>query len=168
MTPKKQSKDLQPIHNYTSGNCAVIELDAEHQTIIDKDLLPGLLKYFWYARKSHKCWYAVTTVGEPQNTCTLSMHRLIARTPSGQICHHRNRNSLDNRRVNLLNMDKIDHQFLHVNNRCLIKFETSSRTHPELRDEPNQEEGIECPDLQDKKKSACELLDKDFTVYEGC
>ena len=131
MTPEKPSKKSKQNDFYICGNTAVIILDDQHQALVDIDQLPKLLKFFWFARKSHRCWYAVTSVGVPAKMYQLSMHRMISKTPRGLICHHRNRNSLDNHRANLLNMSKFDHQILHANNRLLIKFEPNFRQHPE-------------------------------------
>ena len=50
------------------------------------------------------------------------MHRLIAKTHYDMICHHRNRNSLDNRRANLVNMPKDDHHRLHGNDNLIVKY----------------------------------------------
>jgi len=49
------------------------------------------------------------------------MHRFIARTPFGDVCHHINGDSLDNRFENLKNMGKQDHTMLERNNRIRIK-----------------------------------------------
>lgn len=41
------------------------------------------------------------------------MHRQIAHTPRGQVCHHLNGISLDNREANLLNCTPAQHNFYH-------------------------------------------------------
>ena len=134
MIQEKSSKKSKKNHSYVSGNTGVIFLDQDHQALIDSDMLPKILNYFWFARKSHRCWYAVTSVGTPEKMVQLSMHRMISQTPKGLICHHRNRNSLDNHRTNLLNMAKFDHEFLHSNHRLLNKIEPNYRQHPEPGD----------------------------------
>jgi len=50
------------------------------------------------------------------------MHRLVAHTPKGMVTHHRNRNTLDNRRANLINLSPKQHHALHQNHSLLIKF----------------------------------------------
>jgi len=105
-------------------NSKTIDLGNGHQAIIDEDLYPGLMKYKWRAVQAHRCWYAKTTVGSGDKQVELSMHRIIMRTPYGQVVHHRNRNSLDNRRINLVNMSKYDHQTEHRDNTLKIKYET--------------------------------------------
>lgn len=91
--------------------------------LIDEADLDVVSQYTWYAAKYFRSWYARTTFTRKGVRHTLSMHRLVAKTPAGQVCHHRNRNSLDNRRTNLLNLAKKEHQMLHLNNTLLIKFE---------------------------------------------
>jgi len=53
------------------------------------------------------------------------MHRFIAQTPRGMICHHRNHNSLDNRLDNLANQDKRSHTLHHQANSINIKRDPS-------------------------------------------
>jgi hypothetical protein len=60
----------------------------------------GLVKsYRWYAIKSHKKFYAMTSFWEGKNKISFQMHRLIMGFPQG-IIDHKNRNGLDNRREN--------------------------------------------------------------------
>lgn len=91
--------------------------------IVDADLLTFLKIFTWYPTKTRKCWYACAMLGEPHHHRRISMHRLIAMTPRGQVCHHRDRNSLNNTKSNLVNMTQEDHKFLHLNNRLSVKFE---------------------------------------------
>lgn len=87
-----------------------------------------LYRYSWRAVKHGRAYYAKTTVGKGVKRCDLSMHRMVAHTPFGMVCHHRNRNSLDNRLENLINMTRQDHDMLHKNNSLCIKF--ADRPHP--------------------------------------
>lgn len=105
------------------GKVSLIFLGDYKEAIVDTEALPALLHYQWRAVKANRCWYAKTTVGTFPNQVDLSMHRIIAKTPRGKITHHRNRNSLDNRKANLLNMLRYNHERLHRNNSLLIKFE---------------------------------------------
>lgn len=79
--------------------------------------------FTWHAYRRQKSFYARTSIFANGKTRWVYMHRMIAKTPLDWICHHRNRNSLDNRDKNLINMSKKDHQFLHQNNTLTIKFE---------------------------------------------
>jgi len=73
-----------------------------------------LSKYAWRAVRSKVCWYAVTTVEIGGRRKTIKMNRLIANTQSGLQCHHKNGNSLDNRRINLENLYRLEHDMLHI------------------------------------------------------
>lgn len=67
--------------------------------------------------------YAVTDITVRGHPKKLRMHRLIANTPPGKITHHINHITLDNRRKNLLNVTKDEHDDLHSRNRILIKYD---------------------------------------------
>jgi len=79
--------------------------------------------FTWRAVKAQHNWYAKTTITRDGKTFDISMHRFIARTPFGQVCHHINRNSLDNREANLVNMEKSAHSAEHQMNNIQVKFE---------------------------------------------
>lgn len=100
----------------------LIPLTNDQFALIDESDFDLVSKYKWRAVKYRRSYYARASYRKNNKTHSVSMHRLIAQTPAAQICHHRNRNSLDNRRINLLNMIKHDHQFLHKNNSLIIKF----------------------------------------------
>lgn len=99
-----------------------IPLNNGMSAIVDADNFEWLSCFTWTAVKSGRCYYAKTNVVGPQGRRQTSMHRMVARTPSGLIAHHRNRNSLDNRRGNLLNLGKLEHQMLHLNNSLQIRY----------------------------------------------
>jgi len=69
----------------------------------------------WFPLKSAGCVYAATKMPWEGQIKTIRMHRLIADTPPLQDCHHKNRNTLDNRRANLENVTPNDHQDIHKN-----------------------------------------------------
>lgn len=99
-----------------------IPLGNGRTSLIDEVDLPKVSPFTWYAVKYYRSWYARTTYQKNNIRHSLSMHRLIADTPARQVCHHRNRNTLDNRRANLLNLTRDEHKLLHKNNSLLIKF----------------------------------------------
>lgn len=112
---------------------SLIPVGKDLFAIVDDDLAGSLSKYRWRPRQFRKCIYAVTDLGKPPHNITVNMHRLIARTPFGMVCHHINGNPMDNRRENLLNMSKKAHTLLHANNKICVKFEktnTEKPTHP--------------------------------------
>lgn len=106
-----------------NADYACIPLTGGKVAFVDPCDYAGLMKYSWRAVKSGKCFYAKTTVGTGDKQVDLSMHRLIAGTKRGEVTHHRNRNSLDNRRANLLNMTRYDHETLHRRDTVIIKFD---------------------------------------------
>lgn len=100
-----------------------IPLDKGMFAIVDASWFERLSKYKWRAELFHASYYAVTDIVVRGHKKTLRMHRLIANTPPRKICHHRNHNSLDNRRENLLNVTKQEHNELHSRSHIRIKFE---------------------------------------------
>jgi len=102
-----------------------LKLDDGEYVVVDSDIYNFLHSYKWTSRRWRKCKYAVLTCGHKHPLNSIYMHRIIANTPQGQVCHHRNRNTLDNRRVNLMNMDPVEHRKLHQNNSLTIKFADS-------------------------------------------
>jgi len=103
-------------------NFACIKLTQGKVAIVDKDREAAIRKFKWRAVKHQRSYYAKTTIIKNGRQIDISMHRFIARTPFGLVCHHLNYNSLDNRRANLENMDKLSHTLLHQNNRIRKKF----------------------------------------------
>lgn len=101
----------------------LIPLTQGKIAIVSAYRLPALLKFSWRAVQHGRLWYAKTTIVKNGRQIDISMHRFIARTPWGQVCHHDNRNSLDNRDENLKNMTKKAHDLLHTLDSILIKFE---------------------------------------------
>lgn len=85
-------------------------------------MYPSLKNFHWRAVKAHFGWYAKATIHRDGKQFDIAMHRFIARTKLPQVTHHINGDTLDNRRENLQNMDKIDHKLHHANNRILRKF----------------------------------------------
>jgi hypothetical protein len=100
----------------------LIELTHGMWAIVDAEDYDGLMKYKWRAVQSYRSWYAKTTIGKPPHQYDLCMHRVIAHTPKNKVCHHKNRNTLDNRRINLKNMHMFLHKLEHMHNRILIKY----------------------------------------------
>jgi len=86
-----------------------IKLTCGKVAIVDKETYLKVNKYYWRAKKSGSCWYAVRRYSDSGGTHEVRMHREIAGTGPLEDCHHINGNSLDNRRVNLRNLDSISH-----------------------------------------------------------
>lgn len=75
-----------------------IKLTKEKITIVDDEDFESMNKYKWYV-SSHG--YAMTTT-----IPHLYMHRILNKTPNGFLTDHINRNTLDNRKINLRIADK--------------------------------------------------------------
>lgn len=115
----------------------LIPLGDDKIALLDAYDYARLSRYKWRAVKSRRAYYAKTTVGVGIKQCDLSMHRMVAHTPFGMVCHHRNRNSLDNRLSNLTNMTRQDHDMLHKNDTLTIKFSDKVHASPaELLSQP--------------------------------
>lgn len=125
----ENEKKSKPSKNRTQtfNSISFIHLQDGKRVMVDTEDLTGLTKYKWRAVKASRLHYAKTTVGKPPHQVDLSMHRLIARTPKNQVCHHKNRNSLDNRRCNLENMDPKEHELFHQHNNLIVKFKSTDQ-----------------------------------------
>lgn len=97
----------------TPQNSLVVDLTQGKSAIVDIDVTPLVWEYRWRAIKWNFRWYAYSTKRRDGTPALIAMHRLIAKTPPGQICHHLNRNSLDNRLSNLMNLTNRLHGQLH-------------------------------------------------------
>lgn len=78
-------------------------------TKVDPERFDKLSRFKWTARKANHKYYAVRKYRKNGKQIFMHMHRHIAETPDGEIPHHQNDDSLDNRRANLLNMSEFDH-----------------------------------------------------------
>jgi len=94
-------------------NSHLVALSQGKSAIVDLDVTSAVWQYRWRAIRWHYRWYAYATKRLDGTCCRVAMHRLIAQTPPGQVCHHYNRNSLDNRLANLLNLTNRHHKELH-------------------------------------------------------
>lgn len=97
----------------TPENSCLIELTQGKFAIVDRPE-PDVLRHFnWCAIKWNFRWYAVAYVTVNGKRSCVAMHKILTDTPFGWVCHHYNRNSLDNRLGNLLNMTQRHHRKLH-------------------------------------------------------
>lgn len=99
-----------------------IELTQGKVAIVDDDRYDALMKFKWRAVRHKRSWYAKTTIYKNGKQIDISMHRFIAKTRIGFVPHHHNRNSLDNRRANLENMTRKNHDRFHADDKIKIKF----------------------------------------------
>ncbi len=96
--------------NLSLGPIARIPLQHGMVAFCSPKWLYALSFVHWYAKKSRGLYYACAKVKTAGKVRFLRMHRIVARTPAGQIPHHLNRNTLDNRELNLLNITEFEHQ----------------------------------------------------------
>jgi len=89
--------------------------------IVDADLYDELSRHYWRAVKSHNCWYAKRRYTINGKLHDVFLHRIIANTHKNHVCHHRNGDSLDNRRKNLRNMTPAAHEQHHAETRIQKK-----------------------------------------------
>lgn len=90
-----------------------IDLGKGFFALVSPEDYEEINRHKWYAKKSFCRYYACRKVIRDMDAILERMHRIIAKTPANMVCHHKNGNSLDNRRANLLNMTLFDHTKLH-------------------------------------------------------
>ncbi len=100
----------------------VIALEGGGVAIVDNELFDMLSAFRWRRVKYHRCYYARIIDGQSPPFKATTMHRVVNNTPSDMVCHHKNHNSLDNRRANLTNMSKDLHRKHHKNNTFKLKI----------------------------------------------
>ena len=101
----------------------IITLTQGKVAIVDNDRVAALRKFSWRAVHAHNNWYAKTTIRKSGKDIDISMHRFVAQTKFGDVTHHINGDSLDNRFANLRNMSKQEHTMIERCNRIRIKRE---------------------------------------------
>lgn len=79
--------------------CAIVDAD-DHEWLSKIDWYVSISRGLPYARRQHQ---RTRPVGETW------MHRLIMDCPVGKIVHHKNGNTLDNRKINLEILEQKNH-----------------------------------------------------------
>lgn len=105
------------------GPSAQIPLKYPLYATIDLDDWDAIHKFHWSLRKSHSCYYAVRKETVRGLRRTVFMHRQIARASETQEVHHKNKNTLDNRKSNLQLTTPRDHHLAHAQLSPLMKFD---------------------------------------------
>lgn len=90
-----------------------IRLTEGKVAIVDPDVWVTLDRHVWRAKLGRGGWYAYRIQNIKGRKKYTYLHRLIANTPPGKHCHHKNGNTLDERRANLENMTPGEHEGLH-------------------------------------------------------
>jgi len=95
----------------------IIKSTNGHCILVDVEFWLTHSCYKWKVKKGSYGYYAYRTViikGKPR---AIFMHREVAKTPKGFVTHHKNRDTLDNRKSNLETMTDFDHKQIHQLNR---------------------------------------------------
>ena len=94
---------------YPRTRWAFLRLPNHKVCMVDEANYENLNRFTWHLKKSFHCWYVVRKVRLNHKTFYVRLHRIVAGTPPGLVCHHVNKNTLDNRTANLSNMTEFEH-----------------------------------------------------------
>ncbi len=87
----------------TMNATAMLELSDGSVAIVDNNDLSRVAAYEWSLPSSNAARYPVGSQCHQSNVCeTVYLHRLIANAGPEDMVYHRNHNTLDNRRENLV------------------------------------------------------------------
>jgi hypothetical protein len=87
---------------------AMLELSDGSVAIVDNEDLSRVAVYEWYLPESSAVRYPVGSQCRLSSACeTVYLHRLIANAGPEDLVYHRNHNTLDNRRENLVVMARL-------------------------------------------------------------
>lgn len=91
----------------------IIPLTGGRNATVDPEDFNRISKYKWHVHRYGNTYYAARVVKSKNSSFHLYMHRQIMHTPRGMVVHHLNGRGLDNRKKNLLNCTKQEHNFYH-------------------------------------------------------
>lgn len=92
----------------------LIWLNPRIACIVDVDDYDYLNQFHWRLKRSGSCFYACRKLNFNGRIIWLKMHREIMNTPEGYDCHHKNRHTLYNCKINLENLTPEDHLSIHL------------------------------------------------------
>ena len=99
--------------NTIGDKCRMLILNKGYFALVDKTDYDWLVGWTWKAKRASHCYYAVRKSTHYGKTIQVKMHRAITQCPKDKVVHHRNGDSLDNRRVNLKVCSPEEHHLLH-------------------------------------------------------
>lgn len=94
--------------------CCFIRLTHDKIAMVDSWWWVQIHHYNWQAKLGRGGWYAFRHYRYRGKKCIQFMHRLIAGTPKGEECHHKYRNTLDNRDECLENVTYAKHSAIRA------------------------------------------------------
>lgn len=97
-----------------------IQLTQGKTTVVDDRDYPALSVHKWYADKNRRTFYATRWAKDGK----VYMHRTLLGLKKGELCDHKNKDGLDNRRENLRKVSYVENGL----NRRLAKNNTSGVT----------------------------------------
>ncbi|KKL10228.1 hypothetical protein LCGC14_2557930 [marine sediment metagenome] len=99
---------------------AFIRVAPNRAALVDIEDYERIAKFYWFVQHRRGVEYAVRSVGWGVKRYYVKMHRQIMHTKKGELVHHWNRIGLDNRKLNLENMNEERHIHIH---QFVIKLE---------------------------------------------
>lgn len=114
--------------------CCFIPMPNGRFAMVDPEDWIDLHKYHWYLKHARGGTYAYRKIRVGTHQMRLYMHREITHAPKGTEVHHKNRNTLDNRKANLVILTPEEHyhigQISHIIHRRGTKPEAGCEALP--------------------------------------
>lgn len=99
----KREPELPPL------DYGIIWIGHKYKVILDHDDFLHQFGYHWRPKRKKKKIYAVRRFKRLGKTYEISMHRAIMHSRPGEEPHHKNHDTLDNRKSNLENVPHDNH-----------------------------------------------------------
>ena len=106
---KKMNLEEHPLGDYRT-----LSLPQGLHAVVDADDYDRLHHFYWRTKRKGSIFYAYRRLTHDGVEKILFLHREIMNTPPNMECHHINRNTLDNRRINLANVFPDVHRVIHT------------------------------------------------------
>ena len=153
---KKSLQKRNQLQSELYQKVGVIALEGGGVAIVDTELFVMLSAFRWRRVKYHRCYYARIIDGQSPPFKATTMHRVVNNTPAHMVCHHKNHNSLDNRRVNLTNMSKDLHRKPHKNNPFKLKTTDAAIS--------DNQPSLPRPDPQEKPEKSVQICTPSYNL----